>query len=71
LGLLGYKGWHYTNRVLAYGPDADFTRIHDELFGGSRLASGLLHGIGHTIATVGLAIFTVAVIRSLRTREQS
>lgn len=65
LALLGYKGWHYVDRVLAYGPEADFSRIHAELFGGSRLYSGLAHGVGHTIATIGLIIFTVAVIRSL------
>ncbi|MEZ6195919.1 MAG: DUF2871 family protein [Planctomycetota bacterium] len=71
IGLLGYKGWHYTSRLLAYGPDADFDRIHAELFGGSRAMSGAFHGISHTVATVGLIIFTVAVLRSFGRRVES
>ena len=63
VGLVLYKGMVYVTRVKE--GETDFDAIHQSLFWGSRAIRGIVYGTSHTVATIGLVIFAVAVWRSL------
>ena len=68
VALIGYKGVHYVLQVRA--GVTDFDVIHQGLFGGVRLLRGIVYGLSHTVATVGLAVFAWVVWRSLSARSE-
>lgn len=64
LALICYKGMHYVIQVR--GGESDFAAIHAGIFGGNRLVRGLVYGLSHTIATVGLIVFGWVIWKSLK-----
>ena len=63
LGLITYKGLHYVQCIK--GGETDFAAIHAGILGGNRLLRGIVYGLSHTVATVGLIIFAVVIWRGL------